>query len=78
MATFREEPKIEAILKQSQINFLNSNLEQGIQRIIEAVMLNKNYQEELPRKVSIGVFQVLGGDHPLTKQYRKRFDMALY
>lgn len=46
--------------------------------LIEAVMLNKSHLDELARKVTIAIFNLLGPEHELTKKYRRRFDMALY
>lgn len=54
------------------------NLESALESLIEAVMIDKDYCEELPRRAVIALFGLLGNDHPLTKKYRKRFDMALY
>ena len=52
--------------------------ETAIQQIIEAVMLDKSFSQDLPRKTAIALFQYWGPEHPLTQRYRKRFDMALY
>jgi putative thioredoxin len=54
------------------------DLEQGIQKIIEATSIDKGFQDELPRKTAIALFRTLGDQHPLTKEYRWKFDMALY
>lgn len=45
---------------------------------IDATMTDKTYFDELPRKACVGIFQYLGHQHPLTLQYRRRFDMSLY
>ena len=50
----------------------------GLESLIQAVMLDKNYQEGLPRKATIALFHILGDQHELTRKYRRRFDMALY
>lgn len=49
-----------------------------LEQLIAAVMVDKSYHNELPRRATIAMFQWLGADHELTKKYRKRFDMALY
>lgn len=51
---------------------------QAIQQLIEATKLDKSLANELPRRASIALFRLLGPAHPLTKEYRWRFDMALY
>ena len=59
-------------------NMRANRLEQTIQYLIQAVVLDKSYEEGLPRKACIAIFRILGPQHPLTKTYRRRFDMALY
>ncbi len=54
------------------------DLEKGIQLIIDAVATDKTYQKDLPRRAAIALFRLIGDQHPLTKSYRWRFDMALY
>ena len=53
-------------------------METAIQTIIEAVTIDKTYADDLPRKVAIALFNLLGPKHELVKNYRWRFDMALY
>ncbi|MDN5200553.1 thioredoxin [Fulvivirgaceae bacterium BMA10] len=50
----------------------------ALKYLIEAVVLDKNYCDELPRKATIALFGILGKEHELTKKYRRQFDMALY
>lgn len=65
-------------LRAAQTAFQLGQIETGIQQLIEAVSLDKTYQEDLPRKAAIAIFRTLGPGHPLTRNYRWRFDMALY
>jgi putative thioredoxin len=58
--------------------FQNENLDLTLDELIKAVMIDKMYCEELPRKTAIALFRFLGSDHEITKKYRRRFDMALY
>lgn len=51
---------------------------QAIQQLIEATTQNKALAKDLPRRAAIAIFRLLGPAHPLTKEYRWRFDMALY
>jgi putative thioredoxin len=52
--------------------------ESAIQRIIEATMVDKHFQDDLPRRSAIALFHLWGNEHDLTRKYRRRFDMALY
>lgn len=65
-------------LNEAREAFKNGDLETSIQRIIDATMIDKHYQDDLPRKTAIAFFRSLGEQHPLTKNYRRKFDMALY
>ncbi|MCB0664843.1 MAG: tetratricopeptide repeat protein [Saprospiraceae bacterium] len=52
--------------------------EQAVQRIIDVVGKDKSIHDELPRRAAIAVFRLLGTQHPVTKKYRRIFDMVLY
>jgi putative thioredoxin len=52
--------------------------ESGIERIIEVVRKDKSIANELPRRAAVALFRLLGSQHPVTKKYRRIFDMALY
>ncbi len=56
----------------------NGDEEAAVRKIIEAVTADKSFQDDLPRKTAIALFQLWGSEHPLTKEYRWRFEMALY
>ena len=51
---------------------------QAAEAIVKAVTTDKNYQDELPRKLGIALFRILGNQHAVTKNFRWKFDMALY
>lgn len=70
--------KLSHILKTAKEAIKKRNLQEGVELLIHAVMLNRNYADELPRRSGVAIFRILGDSHPLTKKYRKRFDMALY
>jgi len=56
----------------------NGNPEKGIEQIIDVVGKDKNIFNELPRRAGIAVFRLLGAQHPVTKKFRRIFDMYLY
>ena len=62
----------------AQTAFKNRAQEEGIKAIIDAVSKNKSYAKDLPRRSAIASFHAWGNDHPLTKGYRRMFDMVLY
>ncbi len=56
----------------------NGEEESAIQEIIRAVTIDKGFLNGLPRRAAIALFHIWGNEHPLTRKYRRRFDMALY
>lgn len=56
----------------------SNDLETAIQKIIAATTVDKNFQDDLPRRSAIALFHIWGREHELTKEYRRQFDMALY
>lgn len=72
------ESPVEIRIAAAQEAALNNDMETLLQKLVEAIMVNKSYQNELARRVTIAFFHLLGNDHPLTKKFRPRFSMALY
>ncbi|MCB0602734.1 MAG: thioredoxin [Saprospiraceae bacterium] len=62
----------------AQLACQSGDIESAIKLVIDAVSIEKSFQDELPRKVGVALFQALGNTNPLTRQYRKLFDMMLY
>ena len=52
--------------------------ETAIQNVIAAATADKAYAGDLPRRAAIALFRLWGPQDELTKNYRWRFDMALY
>ena len=77
---FPEDSDIQVVqkLREAKSQIQAKNLEAGTESLIEAVQLDKSYAEDLPRKACIALFTLLGPDHEVTQNYRRRFDMALY
>jgi putative thioredoxin len=67
-----------ALVSKAQAAMQSRDREKGIGYIIEAAGLDKGYHKDLPRRAAIAFFQLWGPQHPLTKAYRRKFDMALY
>ncbi len=74
----QEDGPVTAKIKAAQNSFQQGELETGIQELIDAASMDKSYLDDLPRKAAIAFFRILGNQHPLTKNYRWKFDMALY
>ncbi|MEQ8881683.1 MAG: thioredoxin [Cyclobacteriaceae bacterium] len=60
-------------------HFLKSGaIDKAIEAIIESVTIDKTTNNELPRRSAIALFNMLGPDHEITKNYRRKFDRSLY
>lgn len=66
------------LLTKAQAAIREHQLEAAVQYVIDATVADKNYHNDLPRKVAIALFRLLGNEHPISRAYRWRFDMALY
>ena len=69
---------VAAALQAAKAALTQGDHTQAVQQLIEATKLDKSLANDLPRRASIALFRLLGPAHSLTKEYRWRFDMALY
>ena len=65
-------------LAEAQSALKTGDNETAIQKIIAAIIADKSYHNDLPRRVAIALFRSWGDDHELTRKYRRQFSMALY
>jgi putative thioredoxin len=77
-ADFDPSSKVGEAMGKAQEAVRQGALETGIQQVIEAIQCDKSFMGDLPRKLGIAFFRIWGAQDPLTKNYRWRFDMALY
>ncbi len=54
------------------------NLPAAMDGLIELLRQDKHYRNDEVRKVLLGLFEVLGNNHPLTQQYRRELAMVLF
>ncbi|MBK8956725.1 MAG: thioredoxin fold domain-containing protein [Saprospiraceae bacterium] len=66
------------ILTKAKSKLFEKDLGQALELIIEAVHKEPQFQNELPRRTGIALFHFLGAQHPMSLEYRKLFDMAVY
>lgn len=62
-----------------EVNVLlkKKNIGLAIEILIQAVLANKRYHNELARKLIIAIFHIIGEGSEITRKYRRQFDMAL-
>lgn len=66
--------KIEKARSAAQVG----DFDNALDLLIEGVMVDKDFCNEMPRRATIALFHWLGNGHDITKKYRRKFDMALY
>ncbi len=74
----KERTPASAALQAARETFMEGNGEAAIKALISAVESDKEEGNELARRAAIALFRLWGPQHPLTQEYRWRFDMALY
>jgi len=57
---------------------LRGNLPAAMDGIIDILRQDKHYHNDEARKVLLGLFEVLGENHPLTQQYQRELAMVLF
>lgn len=50
----------------------------ALEALLKLFVRNRSYQEGLPHKTLLQVFDLLGGDHPLVTTYRRKLYQAIY
>ncbi len=73
-----EDSAVVSKIEEARKNYEAGNIEALLRNMVEAVEIDKEFCEELPRKSVISLFNLLGPNHALTLKYRRQFDMALY
>lgn len=56
----------------------SGNIEAALDGLLEILKQNKGYRSGGPRKIILGVFELLGNDHPLVIDYRAQLANALF
>jgi putative thioredoxin len=52
--------------------------EDALQEYLEIIRTERSYRDDGARKAMLRIFEILGPDSPLTKEYQSRLAMALY
>lgn len=62
----------------AQDSLRNEQWEEGIKTLINLTSIDKSYRKDLPRRATIAIFNFLGPQDPVTKKYRRMFDMVIW
>lgn len=71
-----EGPQLLAELAVQQL--ARQQYEAALDGLLKLFLRNRGYQDDLPRKTLVQVFDLLGNDHPLVTAYRRKLYQALY
>ncbi|NPA93521.1 MAG: tetratricopeptide repeat protein [Chloroflexi bacterium] len=74
---FAEEP-LEAIYLRALRLIAQGNLPAAMDGLLEVLRADKHYRDGLPKDVMLGLFELLGDEHPLTRQYRQELASVLF
>jgi putative thioredoxin len=55
----------------------NKELDEALESFLSVLHLNKGYHNNIADRAIVAIFTILGNSHPLTIQYRKRFDVTV-
>ncbi len=72
-----DEPGKEAYLQGANA-VLQSDFDVALEQFIEVIRQNRPYDNDGARKACVGLFTLLGEEHPAVRKWRRTFDMVLY
>ena len=68
----------DALLQQSSELLVAGQYAAAMDALLQVMRSDKRYRSDTPRKVMLGIFELLGEKDPLTGEYRKKLASALY
>jgi putative thioredoxin len=68
----------DALLRDASRLFVEGRYGASMDALLTVVRRDKRYRNDTPRKVMLGIFQFLGEQDPLTREYRNRLASALF
>ncbi len=74
---FVDDP-IEASFHNALTLIIRGNLPAAMDGVIDILRLDKHYHNDGVRKILLGLFEILGDNHPLTQQYRRELALVLF
>ncbi|ARU87140.1 thioredoxin [Pseudomonas sp. M30-35] len=68
----------EAVYQLAVQQLANQQYESALDALLKLFVRNRNYADGLPHKTLLQVFELLGNDHTLVTQYRRKLYQAIY
>ena len=72
-----DDPHTLALYREGAVAFGRNDPATALEKWVEVVGLDRELDDDGARKACIALFGLLGEDHPLTRDWRRRFSMAL-
>jgi putative thioredoxin len=69
---------LEAGYENAMLLIMRGNLPAAMDGLIDILRQDKHYRNDETRRVLLGLFEVLGNNHPLTQQYRQELALVLF
>lgn len=73
-----KEGKVRDLMIEVKNLIYHSQFDKAVEKIIESLLIDRNYMDGLARKTGVALFTILGNEHHITKTYRRKFDMSIY
>ncbi len=71
-------PRLAPHVEAARSSFRDRDLDQTLEHLVEAAMLDRRFADELARRAAVALFRMLGQDHELTRKHQRRLAMALH
>lgn len=73
-----DESNVKKNIQNAQAAIFSRDFDKALDELIYALQVNKSYMNELPRRICVALFTVLGNEHDVSQAFRRKFDMSLY
>ena len=75
---FNDEDPLEPIYLNALLLALRGNPAAAMDGLLDVLRQDKHYRSDEARKAMLGLFEMLGSNHPLTRQYRNELALVLF
>ena len=73
----REPENLDARYQLSAVQAMGGDYEKAMDNLLEIIRRDRNYRDDAARRALVDIFQLLGNEGPLVKQYRGKLSSAL-
>lgn len=74
---YSDDPREAAYLNALRL-LRRGNVEAAMDGLLDVIRQDKHFRKEEPRKILLGIFELLGDEHPLTRPYRQELAQVLF